>query len=880
MLSEWGENAQHCSDTSPVHQLIERQAEATPEATALIFDDQSLSYAELNTRANQLAHYLIGLGIQPETRVGIAMERSIEMVVGLLGILKAGGVYVPLDPEYPLERLAFIADDSGIELLLTQHHLRESLPLAAGLSVVELDRLDVAHHASTDPSVTLHGEHLAYVIYTSGSTGRPKGAAIRHDALTNCMVWMQETYQLTDTDAVLHKAPFGFDVSVWEIFWPLSVGARLVIAQPGDHRDPERIIELIQRHGVTTLNFVPSMLKAFLAYPDVKAKTRLKHIMCGGEAVPASLQKDVAECLDGANLHDLYGPTETTIHVTHWWCRDDDHRQIPIGRPISGTRTYIMDDDLNLVPQGVAGELYLGGVSLARGYLNRSDLTAERFIADPFHEGERLYRTGDLVRWREDGQLEYLGRLDHQVKIRGLRIELGEIEAELLAQPEIREAVVVAQEGPNGARLVAYVVPQADSELDTSKLHDRLGQQLPDYMVPGVVIMLDTLPLNANGKVERKALPEPHPGEPRDYVTPSTPEAHQLAEIWQQVLGIERVGETDNFFELGGDSLLSLKVMNHVQALREPKLDFKLFDLMQKPTIADLLEVRNHTEVLPKGALMLNGECRTQPPLFCIHAVMGTVFDYQPLARRLQGVCTVYGLSCRMLTDPQHRDSSLETMADDYVETIRRIQPVGPYRLLGWSLGGALAAMIAARLEGVGQDVSQLALIDPYVPGGGLHSEDSWQRDFANFASVILPSVSLEARDGKEESKEEPSEEEVALKLSKLMASFDAYGREGYATLGSEELARIFCVARHLKYLSLQLDALPALDCDVDCWWESKRGWEERQALANQLNRIPRTSIETPHDHFSIVGDEDLISQVEELLEASAHRYIGEQVPA
>jgi len=440
--------------------------------------------------------------------------------------------------------------------------------------------------------------------------------------------------------------------------------------------------------------------------------------------------------------------------------------------------------------------------------------------------------------------------------------------------------VVVAQEGPNGARLVAYVVPQADSELDTSKLHDRLGQQLPDYMVPGVVIMLDTLPLNANGKVERKALPEPHPGEPRDYVTPSTPEAHQLAEIWQQVLGIERVGETDNFFELGGDSLLSLKVMNHVQALREPKLDFKLFDLMQKPTIADLLEVRNHTEVLPKGALMLNGECRTQPPLFCIHAVMGTVFDYQPLARRLQGVCTVYGLSCRMLTDPQHRDSSLETMADDYVETIRRIQPVGPYRLLGWSLGGALAAMIAARLEGVGQDVSQLALIDPYVPGGGLHSEDSWQRDFANFASVILPSVSLEARDGKEESKEEPSEEEVALKLSKLMASFDAYGREGYATLGSEELARIFCVARHLKYLSLQLDALPALDCDVDCWWESKRGWEERQALANQLNRIPRTSIETPHDHFSIVGDEDLISQVEELLEASAHRYIGEQVPA
>ncbi|MFS8328129.1 amino acid adenylation domain-containing protein, partial [Vreelandella titanicae] len=400
-LQEWGVNTQRHPAAQPIHHLIERQAEATPEASALVFDDQSLSYAELNTRANQLAHYLIGLGVKPETRVGIAMERSIEMVVGLLAILKAGGAYVPLDPEYPTERLAFIAEDSGIELLLTQHHLRGSLPVADSLSVVELDRLDVAHHASTNPAVVLHGEHLAYVIYTSGSTGRPKGAAIRHDALTNCMVWMQETYQLTD--AVLHKAPFGFDVSVWEIFWPLSVGSRLVIAQPGDHRDPERIIGLIQRHGVTTLNFVPSMLKAFLTYPDVKAKTRLKHIMCGGEAVPATLQQDVAECLDGANLHDLYGPTETTIHVTHWWCRDDAHRQIPIGRPISGTRTYVLDGELNLVPQGVAGELYLGGVSLARGYLNRSDLTAERFVADPFTEGERLYRTGDLVRWREDG---------------------------------------------------------------------------------------------------------------------------------------------------------------------------------------------------------------------------------------------------------------------------------------------------------------------------------------------------------------------------------------------------------------------------------------------------------------------------------------------
>ncbi|MGP9687511.1 amino acid adenylation domain-containing protein, partial [Halomonas sp. AOP25-F1-15] len=591
-LQEWGVNTQRCTDAQPIHRLIGRRAAATPEATALVFDDQSLSYAELNTRANQLAHYLIGLGVKPETRVGIAMERSIEMVVGLLAILKAGGAYVPLDPEYPSERLAFITDDSGIELLLTQHTLRGALPIADGLSVVELDRLDIAHYATTNPAVTLHGEHLAYVIYTSGSTGRPKGAAIRHDALTNCMVWMQETYQLTDTDAVLHKAPFGFDVSVWEIFWPLSVGARLVIAQPGDHRDPERIIELIQRHGVTTLNFVPSMLKAFLAYPDVKAKTRLKHIMCGGEAVPAMLQQDVAENLDGANLHDLYGPTETTIHVTHWWCRDDVHRQIPIGRPISGTRTYVLDGELNLVPQGVAGELYLGGISLARGYLNRSDLTAERFIADPFTEGERLYRTGDLVRWREDGQLEYLGRLDHQVKIRGLRIELGEIEAELLSQPEIREAVVVAQETPSGSRLVAYVVSQADGELDTSKLRDRLGQQLPDYMVPGVVVTLDALPLNANGKVERKSLPEPDLASSSQYEKPQGEVEEALAGIWAEVLGVEQVGRHDNFFELGGHSLLALKVL---EKMRHQGLTAQVRTLFQCPELVVFAQALTHT---------------------------------------------------------------------------------------------------------------------------------------------------------------------------------------------------------------------------------------------------------------------------------------------
>ncbi|MGO3354903.1 MAG: amino acid adenylation domain-containing protein, partial [Halomonas sp.] len=575
-----------------VHHLIEQQTAATPETTALVFEDQSLSYAELNTRANRLAHYLIDLGVKPETHIGIAMERSIEMVVGLLAILKAGGAYVPLDPDYPAERLAYMVEDSGIELLLTQQHLRDTLPVAGSLSVIELDRLNVTQHDSTNPEVTLHGEHLAYVIYTSGSTGRPKGAANRHHALTNRLQWMQEAYGLTVDDVVLQKTPFSFDVSVWEFFWPLIQGARLVMAPPGSHREPAQLVELIRTHGITTLHFVPSMLQAFLAHGEVERCTSLTRLICSGEALPAELQNQVFARLPRTGLYNLYGPTEAAIDVTHWSCQDDGRNHVAIGQPIAGIRTYVLDGDLNLAPPGVAGELYLGGVGLARGYLHRPDLTSERFVADPSAQGERLYRTGDLVRWRVDGQLEYLGRLDHQVKIRGLRIELGEIEAELLAQPEVHEAVVVAQEGPGGSRLVAYVVPQADSELDTSSLREALSQKLPDYMVPGVVVTLEALPLNANGKVDRKALPITNLASSSQYEPPQGEVEEALAAIWSEVLGVEQVGRYDNFFELGGHSLLALKVL---EQMRHRGLPVQVRTLFQRPELAAFAQALTQT---------------------------------------------------------------------------------------------------------------------------------------------------------------------------------------------------------------------------------------------------------------------------------------------
>ncbi len=614
LLFDWGSRAAIDNLVEPIHHVIERQAEATPEATALVFEDQSLSYAELNIRANRLAHYLVGLGLKPETRVGIAVERSIEMVVGLLGILKAGGAYVPLDPDYPTERLAYMAEDSGIELLLTQQHLRELLPVAENLNVIELDQLDVTHHASTNPQVALHGEHLAYVIYTSGSTGRPKGAANRHHAFTNRLQWMQEAYGLTADDAVLQKTPFSFDVSVWEFFWPLMQGARLVMAPPGAHREPAQLVELIRTHGVTTLHFVPSMLQAFLAYGEVETCISLTRLVCSGEALPAELQNQAFARLPHTALYNLYGPTEAAIDVTHWTCQEDGRNQVAIGQPIAGIRTYVLDGDLNLAPPGVAGELYLGGIGLARGYIHRPDLTAERFVADPFAQGERLYRTGDLVRWRDDGQLEYLGRLDHQVKIRGLRIELGEIEAELLSQPKVREAVVVAQEGPVGSRLVAYVVPQADSELDTSSLREALGQKLPDYMVPGVMVELDGLPLNANGKVDRKALPTSDLVSGSEYEPPQGEVEEALAEIWSEVLGVERVGRHDNFFELGGHSLLALKVL---EQMRHRGLTAQVRTLFQHPELTALaqalMQAPEQAEVIIPPNLIPH-DCQTLQP--------------------------------------------------------------------------------------------------------------------------------------------------------------------------------------------------------------------------------------------------------------------------
>jgi amino acid adenylation domain-containing protein len=589
-LQNWNATARAYAHTQCVHELIEEQAERTPGAVALVYKDQRLTYEEVNARANQVAHYLLAHGAGPDVLVGICLERSLDMVIGLLGILKAGSAYVPIDPDYPRERIGFMVQDAAVPLLLTGRDLMSSLGIhQTHIICLDRDRPEIECERRSNPCAPVGLQNLAYTIYTSGSTGRPKGAGIPHGGLLNRLLWMQEQYSLQPDDRVLQKTPFSFDVSVWEFFWPLMAGACLVVAGPGEHRQPDRLVELIVANQVTTLHFVPPMLQAFLETPAVSLCRSIRRVICSGEALPAELQRRFFERLD-AELHNLYGPTEASIDVTAWACRRNDAGpSVPIGSPIANTQIHLLDPHGHPVPVGIAGELHIGGVGLARGYHNRPDLTAEKFIPDRFspEPGARLYRTGDLARRRADGAIEFLGRMDHQVKIRGFRIELGEIEAWLLDHPAVREAVVVAREDHSGQkRLVAYVVGlSASGRSEVDELREWLAERLPDYMAPSFILALDALPLNPNGKVDRRALPAPDLStiKQREYVAPRTDAERILAEIWGQVLHLDAIGVHDNFFELGGDSIVTLQIVAraHQQGLKlTPR------ELFEYPTIA------------------------------------------------------------------------------------------------------------------------------------------------------------------------------------------------------------------------------------------------------------------------------------------------------
>ncbi|HEX2094823.1 MAG TPA: amino acid adenylation domain-containing protein, partial [Longimicrobiaceae bacterium] len=533
-----------------IHELVSMQAARTPDSIAVVFEGGSLTYTELEMRSNRLAHHLRRLGVGAEVRVGVCAERSAELVVALLGTLKAGGAYVPLDPSYPAERLAFMLRDARPPVLLTRAGLSPGLP-AGDAAVLCLDRdADRIEAESAAPlAQRVDPDALAYVIYTSGSTGRPKGAMNAHRGVVNRLLWMQEAYGLDASDAVLQKTPFSFDVSVWELFWPLLAGARLVLARPGGHRDPAYLAEVVERECVTTLHFVPPMLDAFLEGAEVERCGSVRRVVCSGEALPWELTERFFAALPRAELHNLYGPTEAAVDVTYHACGSEAGRVVPIGRPVANTRVYVLDREMNALPAGVPGELYIGGVQVGRGYLGRAGLTAERFVPDPYGAaGGRLYRTGDRARWLHAGEVEYLGRTDHQVKVRGFRIEPGEIEAALREHTGVREATVVAREdGPGDRRLVAYLALDGGAGATSREVQAYLAERLPEHMVPSAVVLLERLPLNANGKIDRSALPPPEWGAASPYVAPRTAAEEVLSAIWAEVLGVERVGVEENF---------------------------------------------------------------------------------------------------------------------------------------------------------------------------------------------------------------------------------------------------------------------------------------------------------------------------------------------
>ncbi|RJF84163.1 amino acid adenylation domain-containing protein [Azospirillum cavernae] len=583
----WNATASDLGGFAPLGRLLSEQAARTPDAVALEWEadgrTERLSYAALDRRSNRLAHWLIAQGCRPDDRVALCFDRSPELVIAIHAAVKAGCAYLPLDPEHPAARLATMLEDGGAALALTQGRHRAQLPDHPGLTVAILDANATLADGRPDhlPNRPVAPGQLAYALFTSGSTGRPKAVGVPQAGLLNRLRWMQDRYRLSPADAVLQKTPYGFDVSVWEFFWPLMTGARLVLAGPGEHRDAARLTALIETHGVTTLHFVPAMLQVFLDALEPGRCAGLTRLLCSGEALPAALRDRCLAALP-AELHNLYGPTEASIDVTVWDCRAEPQGPVPIGRPIANIQTWILDGALNPVPVGVAGELYLSGIGLARGYLGRPGLTAAAFLPNPLADGpdhRRLYRTGDLARHRPDGAIEYLGRADFQVKIRGQRVELGEIEAALAALPGVAEAVVVASTSANGEAtwLTAWIVPPAGVPAPTpDEARAALAHSLPDHMIPAVLLTLDRMPINQNGKIDRKALPQPQPpdsgGDARNAAEQT------LATLWRALLRVERVGVNDNFFMLGGDSIISLQLSTQARAhglLFEPRAVFR-----------------------------------------------------------------------------------------------------------------------------------------------------------------------------------------------------------------------------------------------------------------------------------------------------------------
>ncbi|HZD78258.1 MAG TPA: amino acid adenylation domain-containing protein [Acidobacteriaceae bacterium] len=739
LVFEWNDTREQVPAIS-LAGLVAKWAAETPDAAAVEFGKVTVSYRELHEHSLRQARQLIAHGVKPGQIVAVALPRNERLLSVLLAILRTGAAYLPLDLDSPPERLAMVLEDAAPTVVIAEPETHARFA-DAGFTILQPKDLDVLRGESLHVPDLSTADGTAYVIYTSGSTGHPKGVEVTHRNLSNFLYGMQRLLKPTPRDKFLAVTTIIFDIAGLELYLPLTVGTRVVMAGSEAVRNAPELARLIRRSGVTHVQATPSLWRILLSSPETKLEN--VHVLVGGEALSADLAANLKRM--AARVTQFYGPTETTIWSTAFELLDVGAASPPIGRPIVNTQLYVLGEDRQPVVMGALGELYIGGAGVAKGYLNRPELTAERFLENPFTgDGSRMYRTGDLVRWNEGGQLEFIGRADEQVKINGQRIELGEIESALREHPMVAEAAVAAHRNPDHTTtLIAYLVPRAGSSIEISALRIALAGRLPSSMMPSRFTPLDALPLTPNGKLDRKALPIPERAGRKCYVEPVTAMEKKLATLWQQILNVEEIGLHDNFFELGGDSL-SAAVMGASCGLHLG-VELPVGSLFEAPTIADLAGVveRLTGESLdPLNVMLPLRKVRNAAPrpLFCIHPMAGISLGFSSLLRHLDPALPIYGLQSRALRQVEAMPSSIEEIAADYLSEIRKIQPSGPYRLMGRSLGGLIGHSIAEQMQVEGEEVEFLAMIDSYlfISGqlAGLRSEADEVRAALSFLNA------------------------------------------------------------------------------------------------------------------------------------------------
>ncbi|MEA5569306.1 amino acid adenylation domain-containing protein [Anabaena sp. UHCC 0399] len=790
MLMEWNHTQTDFAEQLCIHQLFEAQVEQTPDAIAVVCGEEQLTYKELNWRANQLAHHLKQLGVKPGVLVGVYLERSLEMIPAVLGILKAGGAYVPLEPSFPKARIQLLLSSLQINCLVTQTCLLSSIHELELSALQHLICLDKSPHSEAGkkpenhqevfsptplqphtptPSVwhrsyldllptenlpiSANSNDIAYVIFTSGSTGTPKGVVVRHQPVINLIEWVNKTFNVNFEDRVLFITSLCFDLSVYDIFGLLAAGGSIRVVSSHDVRDPEALLHILCHEPITFWDSAPPALQQLAGFfPKVQASNchpQLRLVFMSGDWIPVTLPDLLKTTFPGVAVISLGGATEATVWSNYYpISKVEPHwKSIPYGKPIQNAQYYILDAYLNPCPIGVSGELHIGGECLASGYLNQPELTAQKFIPNPFSDKKeaRLYKTGDLARYLSDGNIEFLGRIDHQVKIRGFRIELGEIESVLTQHDSVQETVVIAREDePGNKRLVAYVVVNGESAPVMNELRRFLQEKLPEYMIPSAFIAIAYIPLTPNGKVDRRALPIPdqRPDLEKAFVAPRNAVEIELAQIWSEVLGIQSIGIRDNFFELGGNSLLAVRLFTQVEKKFAQKLP--LATLLQSPTIEQLASIlrQSNTKTSWSSLVTIQPGSNAKRPLFLIHALGGNVIGYQTLVRHLDAEQPVYGLQAQGLDGKQAPHTRVEDMASHYIKEIRTVQPQGPYLLGGFSSGGTVAFEMARQLVAQGDRVALLAMFDTYNPSLYINHPSLLRTLYVYWLTLLrLPSV-------------------------------------------------------------------------------------------------------------------------------------------